>query len=191
MSPVPLSLRRALRAEFPEPRCAYCHSPEKLLGMPLEVDHIIAEAEGGKTELANVCLCCRTCNSHKWRRIRARDPLTGWQVRIFHPRRHQWARHFAWSADGVRLIGLTVSGRADRGFADEQRPHRTPATTLDFVASASAGAGAVTFLPPAACLFDLNGRSSFLPRLGRFSHLLPASSTSTVGLLSCLVSSVL
>ena len=41
MSPIPLSLRRALRAEFSEPRCAYCKSPEQLLGMPLEVDHII------------------------------------------------------------------------------------------------------------------------------------------------------
>jgi len=56
MSPTPLSLRRALRAEFPEPRCAYCHSPEQLLGMPLEVDHIIPEAASGKTELANVCV---------------------------------------------------------------------------------------------------------------------------------------
>jgi HNH endonuclease len=112
VSPIPLSLRRALRAEFPEPRCAYCHSPEQLLGMPLEVDHIIPEAASGKTELANVCLCCRTCNSYKGQRIYARDPQTGRQVRIFHPRRQQWTRHFAWSADGVRLLGLTASGRA-------------------------------------------------------------------------------
>ena len=74
MSPIPLSLRRALRAEFPEPRCAYCHSPEQLLGMPLELDHIIPEASGGKTGLANVCLCCRTCNSYKGRCIRAVIP---------------------------------------------------------------------------------------------------------------------
>jgi HNH endonuclease len=111
VSPILLSLRRALRAEFPEPRCAYCHSPEQLLGMSLEVDHIIPEAASGKTELANVCLCYRTCNSYKGQRIYARDPLTGRQVRIFHPRRQQWRRHFAWSADGVHLVGLTASGR--------------------------------------------------------------------------------
>jgi hypothetical protein len=112
VSHISLSLRRTLRAEFPESHCAYCHSPEKLLGMALEVDHIIPEVGGGKTELANVCLCCRTCNSYKGGRIYARDPLTGSQVRIFHPRRQQWRRHFAWSADGVLLIGLTASGRA-------------------------------------------------------------------------------
>jgi HNH endonuclease len=80
--------------------------------MPVEVDHIISEAAGGKTELANVCLCCRTYNSYKGRRIYARDPLTGRQVRICHPRRQQWIRHFTWRADEVRLIGLTASGRA-------------------------------------------------------------------------------
>jgi hypothetical protein len=70
VSPIPLSLRRALHAEFSESRCAYCHSPELLRGMLLEADHIIPEAASGKTELAtelaNVCLCCRTCNSYKW-----------------------------------------------------------------------------------------------------------------------------
>jgi HNH endonuclease len=112
VSPILLSLRRALRAEFPEPRCAYCHSPEQLLGMPLGVDQIIPEVGDGKTESANGCLCCRTCNSYKGRRIYARDPQTGRQVRLFHPRGQQWTRHFAWSADGVRLIGITATGRA-------------------------------------------------------------------------------
>ena len=112
MSPIPLSLCRALRAEFPELRCAYCHSPEKLLGMPLEVDHIIPEEAGGKTELANLCLCCRACNGYKWRHTHACDPQTGRRVRIFHPRRQQWIGHFAWSADGVHIIGLTATGRA-------------------------------------------------------------------------------
>jgi HNH endonuclease len=112
VSSIPLSLRRALGAEFPAPCRAYCHSPEQLLGMPLGVDHIIPEVGGGKTELANVCLCCRTCHSSKRRRIYARDPQTGRQVRIFYPRRQRRTRHFAWSADGVHLIGLTASGRA-------------------------------------------------------------------------------
>ena len=41
MSRIPTSLRSALYAEKPEPRCAYCQSPERLLGIPLEADHII------------------------------------------------------------------------------------------------------------------------------------------------------
>jgi hypothetical protein len=80
--------------------------------MPLEVVHIIPETASSKTEIADVCLCCRPCNSYKGGHIYARDPLTGRQVHIFHPRRQQWTRHFTWSADGVRLIGLTTSRRA-------------------------------------------------------------------------------
>jgi HNH endonuclease len=112
VSPIPLSRRRALGAEFLEPSCAYCHSPEQSLGMPLEANHIIPEAASGKSTLADVCLCGRTCNSYKGRRIYDRDSLPGRQGWIFHPRQHQWARNFAFSADGVHLIGLTASGCA-------------------------------------------------------------------------------
>ena len=57
--------------------------------MPLEVDHIIPEASGGKSELTNVCLRYRTCNSYKGRRIRARDSLLprGGFARL-HPIKH-------------------------------------------------------------------------------------------------------
>lgn len=89
MSPIPVSLRQALRTEFPEPRCAYCHSPKRLLGIPLETDHIIPEAAGGKTELANLCLCCRSCNGYKGQRTHAPDPHTGRHVRLFHPRQQR------------------------------------------------------------------------------------------------------
>jgi HNH endonuclease len=80
--------------------------------MPLEADHIIPEAAGGKTEPANLCLCCRTCNGYKWRHIHARDPLTRRHVRLFHPRQQRWTTHFTWSEDGARLMGLTATGRA-------------------------------------------------------------------------------
>src|SRR5262245_6798067 len=79
--------------------------------MPLEVDHIIPEALGGKIEFANICLCCRTCNSYKWQRIHSRDPYTGRRTRLFHPRQQRWRAHFAWSPDGMRLIGRTATGR--------------------------------------------------------------------------------
>jgi hypothetical protein len=31
---------------------------------------------------------------------------------LFHPRQHQWADHFIWSADGTRILGITATGRA-------------------------------------------------------------------------------
>ena len=112
MSRIPRALRQALRAEVEDARCAYCHSPEKLLGMPLEVDHVIPEAVGGKTELANVCFCCRPCNGYKWHHTYARDPQRGRRVRLFHPRQQRWSVHFTWSADGASLLWGTAAGRA-------------------------------------------------------------------------------
>ena len=101
-----------MRAEFAEPCCAYCCSPEKLLGMHLEVDHIIPESEGGRAEMDNLCLCCRSCNGFKWNRITGRDLETGRRARLFHPRRQKWEAHFEWSEDRLYIVGLTASGRA-------------------------------------------------------------------------------
>jgi len=77
------SISLTLRTEHSEPRCAYCHSPERLLGLPLEVDHIIPTTAGGRTLLANLCLCCRSCNGHKWQQTHAQDPQTGRRVRLY------------------------------------------------------------------------------------------------------------
>jgi hypothetical protein len=112
VSSISASLSQALRTEFPEPHCAYCHSPERLLGIPLEADHIVPEAAGGQTEFGNLCLCCRSCNGYKGKRIHAQDPQTRRKVCLFHPRRQRWSAHFAWSDDGTRIIGLTATGRA-------------------------------------------------------------------------------
>jgi hypothetical protein len=112
VSLIPAKLRIRLRAKLSELFCAYCHSPEWLLGIPLELDHIIPIAAGGRTILANLCLCCRACNGHKSDKIKAHDPKTGRLVNLFHPQRQKWSDHFAWSDDGARLIGLTATGRA-------------------------------------------------------------------------------
>lgn len=112
MSSIPPRLRRRLRNEAVELRCAYCHSPEKLLGIPLEADHIIATAQGGQTVIANLCLACRTCNGYKWRIAKARDPVSNRPVNLFHPRRQKWPEHFQWSLGGRHILGLTATGRA-------------------------------------------------------------------------------
>lgn len=108
---IPAHLRKRVRTSSPL-RCSYCHSPEVLLGVRLEVDHIIPEGASGATEFANLCLICSRCNSHKYKRTHARDPLTGRRVRLFHPKRQKWDAHFAWSEDGTHIIGLTPCGSA-------------------------------------------------------------------------------
>jgi hypothetical protein len=92
--------------------CAYCLSPEQMMGVAFEVDHIIPRSAGGRTQLDNLCLSCPTCNRHKARRPSARDPLSSRAVMLFHPKQDVWLHHFAWSADGAYIIGLTPTGRA-------------------------------------------------------------------------------
>jgi hypothetical protein len=45
-------------------------------------------------------------------RIAGLDPLTGTIVRLFDPRHQVWREHFAWTAEGDRLVGVTPTGRA-------------------------------------------------------------------------------
>jgi len=93
-------------------RCGYCLTSEFIVGAPMEIDHIIPVALGGPTEEANLWLACSLCNDHKNDRIAALDPETDEIVRLFNPRLEDWQEHFAWSADGERMIGKTPKGRA-------------------------------------------------------------------------------
>ncbi|HWE61772.1 MAG TPA: hypothetical protein VHB98_08680 [Chloroflexota bacterium] len=52
------------------------------------------------------------CNGFKRDRTDGLDPITEQQVRLFNPRSQLWAEHFAWSAGGLQVIGLTPCGRA-------------------------------------------------------------------------------
>ena len=45
-------------------------------------------------------------------RTQGRDPVTGRDVPLFHPRRQNWFRHFRWAADQQTIEGRTRSGRA-------------------------------------------------------------------------------
>jgi hypothetical protein len=42
----------------------------------------------------------------------ARDPLTMVETPLFNPRSDRWSDHFRWTADGLRIVGLTTVGRA-------------------------------------------------------------------------------
>jgi 5-methylcytosine-specific restriction endonuclease McrA len=61
---VPINLRKRLRAVSGR-RCSYCRSDELLMGAPLEVEHIVPRAKGGKTTISNLCFACHRCNKFK------------------------------------------------------------------------------------------------------------------------------
>lgn len=90
--------------------CEYCRMPQAYYPtVPFPIDHIIARQHGGATTLGNLALSYLHDNLHKGPNLTGIDPLTRKLTRLFHPRRHKWARHFRW--DGPYLIGRTAIGR--------------------------------------------------------------------------------
>lgn len=59
---IPTNLRRMV-IERDGPRCVYCG--EDLVGQEIHLDHVIPEARGGATSLANLQVTCRKCNLAK------------------------------------------------------------------------------------------------------------------------------
>lgn len=90
--------------------CEYCRTPQRFDELPFEIDHIIASQHGGPTVESNLALSCFVCNRNKGPNLAGIDPQSGRISRLFHPRRHQWNRHFVW--EGARLRGRTPIGRA-------------------------------------------------------------------------------
>jgi hypothetical protein len=126
---VPASLRERVAAQA-RYRCGYCLTPEAVVGTPMEIDHIIPQSLGGPTEEANLWLACSLCNGHKGDRIAALDPPTGVIVRLFDPRNQTWRDHFAWTPDGLGIVGLTAIGRATIVALNMNRPSLVKARQL-------------------------------------------------------------
>ena len=93
-------------------RCGYCLSPGRLILGRLQIEHLVPRAKGGTTEEANLWLSCPLCNNYKGDRTTAIDPETGEIHPLFNPRTQSWPEHFRWSEDGLRIMGLTPTGRA-------------------------------------------------------------------------------
>lgn len=89
---IPVQLRQQIRSRDNN-RCAYCQSPEALMGVTFEIEHIIPVSMGGETHLNNLCLSCPTCNRHKANRVKAQDPENGTEVPLFHPRQQHLNLH--------------------------------------------------------------------------------------------------
>jgi hypothetical protein len=108
---LPRKLVRRVR-QAAQSRCGYRRCPQDLVPATFEIEHIIPLARGGTNEESNLWLSCPLCNRHKGDRVAAIDPETGSESALFHPRLERWSEHFRWSEDGLRIVGLTPTGRA-------------------------------------------------------------------------------
>ena len=91
-------------------RCEYCHlRQEHDRFHTIHVEHIVARQHRGSDDWENLAWACYQCNLHKGTNLASYDPDTNEVVRLFHPRRDQWAEHFA--LEGPRLAGRTAIGR--------------------------------------------------------------------------------
>lgn len=103
-------------------RCEYCHLPQDVSELLFHAEHVIPRQHGGGDDLDNMALACPDCNLLKGPNLSAVDPRTGKVVRLFHPRRNKWSRHF--ERRGVRLVGKTPTGRATVSLFKMNDPQR-------------------------------------------------------------------
>ncbi len=92
--------------------CEYCHSPEFINTDRFTVDHIVPQSLGGSDQVDNLALCCRRCNERCYNFTVGIDPETQKEEPLFNPRTQEWSEHFIWSQDGIKIIGVTPTGRA-------------------------------------------------------------------------------
>lgn len=104
------SLARLVR-ERADNRCEYCRLPQWSQEATFHIDHIVPQSAGGKTSPRNLALACVTCSLRKGARTHAKDPVTSGLVRLFHPRKQTWDRHFRWTRNW-KVQGRTATGRA-------------------------------------------------------------------------------
>lgn len=92
--------------------CEYCHTDEHWQLVPFTIDHVLPISEGGGDTLENLALACFHCNRHKSDRQTVFDADAQKEIQLFNPRQMLWAKHFVWSADGLRILPQSEIGRA-------------------------------------------------------------------------------
>jgi hypothetical protein len=103
--------------------CEYCKMPSCVAFLlPHEVDHVIAEKHGGKTEAINLAYACWRCNRHKGSDLGSFDPQTGEFSFLFQPRMQVWSEHFE-IVDGS-ILGRTMEGRTTANLLQFNRADR-------------------------------------------------------------------
>lgn len=103
-------------------RCEYCGISQLGQEATFHVDHVLPRREEGPTTDGNLALACVSCSLRKGARTAARDPETGAEVPLFHPRQQRWEDHFSSGSDFV-LIGRTPTGRATIALLRMNRPN--------------------------------------------------------------------
>ena len=90
---------------------------------------------GGSDEPDNLALACHRCNERRYNFTTGVDPETQLETPLFNPRQQQWSDHFIWTVDGLKILGITPTGRAtcnrldlndeyhDDGFIQESRQY--------------------------------------------------------------------
>jgi len=116
---IPAALRRSV-IQRAEDRCEYCCLSQAAQEALFHVDHVIPRAAGGPTVLQNLALACVSCSLRKGARQTAEDPDTGLKAPLFNPRHSNWHEHFEW--EGLRILGLTLTGRATVSALSMNRP---------------------------------------------------------------------
>ena len=92
--------------------CEYCHSQARFAMQSFSIEHIAPLSKGGATKSDNLALACQGCNNHKYTKVKGRDPITGKNAPLYHPRKEEWNDHFTWNDDFTLIIGTTPTGRA-------------------------------------------------------------------------------
>lgn len=90
-------------------RCEYCQYPQDAALFAFEMEHVIAEKHGGKTELENLALACPFCNRAKGTDLGSLDPESGMLTAFYNPRKDVWSDHFV--LEGPLIRPLTAVGR--------------------------------------------------------------------------------
>ncbi len=76
------------------------------------IDHLVPQSLGGSDEPDNLALACTRCNQRRYNFTTGIDPVTQQEIPLFNPRNQKWADHFIWTVDGLKIIGITPTGRA-------------------------------------------------------------------------------
>lgn len=105
---IPAAMRRIVerRAGY---RCEFCLVPIDITFFPHEIDHVIAEKHGGKTEPDNLAFTCWRCNRYKGSDLGSFDPKTSEFSFLFNPCTQVWSEHF--TIENNEMIGFTPEGR--------------------------------------------------------------------------------
>lgn len=92
--------------------CEYCHFLEEASAAKFAIDRIVPKSIGGSDDPDNLALACQRCNGYRSNFITGIDPQTQEIIPLFNPRQQKWSDHFIWTADGLKIIGITPTGRA-------------------------------------------------------------------------------